>query len=504
MSRAEAGERSSPAVTPTTPNRTRPVGRVRDAVVILLPAALVSLMLHLWAVMSPAARVNSDEALTGLQAYNVLQGHFAPMVEGNDYGGALESYLTAPLLLVAGGTLPLKTVPILLSFVAGLVLAWAALPLLGRRVALVVGAVSWVSSGAAVELWSLSYMGYASGAIAMVVTLGCAVRLMTRPTAGLAFGAGLGAGVALWGHPIFGVVAALACLPVLGVIWRRPRSFALAVIGAVLGALPWLVYLYHHGPPRVAQSDLPSTYLGRVRIILTELLPSGFGLRAPNGLWLEPATLMGVVAAVLIVGALAGLVVLAVRMRRSALPFTVAGLGAVPALAVFPALSFSADGRYAVAFIPALLVGLFGWTRVRPGWARPPLLLAAAVPVVWGVLACVPSLHLSVGWTWQDPNTSAERAVVDLQQRGITAVRGDYWTVYVLDYYAKGQLNSWPDVVQRLPDDVSRAEATPPRQVAQVYDAGAVEKGAATLPRPKEDYRLVPAGRWEIWVPAPV
>jgi hypothetical protein len=101
MGRAEAGERSSPAVTPTTPNRTRPVGRVRDAVVILLPAALVSLMLHLWAVMSPAARVNSDEALTGLQAYNVLQGRFAPMVEGNDYGGALESYLTAPLLLVS-------------------------------------------------------------------------------------------------------------------------------------------------------------------------------------------------------------------------------------------------------------------------------------------------------------------------------------------------------------------------------------------------------------------
>ncbi len=49
---------------------------------------------------------------------------------------------------------------------------------------------------------------------------------------------------------------------------------------------------------------------------------------------------------------------------------------------------------------------------------------------------------------------------------------------------------------------MTRAEATPPDHVAQAYDAGAVEKGAATLPRPKEDYRLVPAGRWELWVPA--
>src|SRR6476469_6567723 len=105
MSRVEAGELSS-TVTPPPTRSPRPV---RDALVILLPAALLSLGMHLWAVMSPAARVNSDEALTGLQAYNVLQGRFAPVVEGNDYGGALESYLTAPLLLVTSGTVALKT-----------------------------------------------------------------------------------------------------------------------------------------------------------------------------------------------------------------------------------------------------------------------------------------------------------------------------------------------------------------------------------------------------------
>jgi hypothetical protein len=452
--------------------------------------------------MSPAARVNSDEALTGLQAYNVLQGHFALLVEGNDYGGALESYLTAPLLLITNGTVALKAVPIALSFVAGGALAWAATPLLGRRFALVAGATSWVSSGAAVVLWSLSYMGYASGAVAMIVTIGCAVRLMTMPHPGLALGGGLAAGVALWGHPIFGVVAALAWLPVLGVIWRRPLSIAMAAVGGVLGAVPWLLYLSRHGAPRIPQSDRPTTYIERVQIILTELLPSGFGLRSPGGAWIEPFSVIRVVAVVLVVGALTGLVVLPLRTGPAGLPFTVAGLGAVPALAAFQALSGSADGRYAVAFMPTLLVGLFGWTRLGGGWERPPLAVAAAIPVVWGLLACVPSLHASVSWTWEDPNENAETAVADLQQRGITAVRGEYWTVYVLDYYARGQLDSWPDAVPRLPDDVARAQLTRSSRVAQVYDAGAVERGAVTLPLPREDYILVPAGRWEIWVPA--
>ncbi len=496
MSRAEADERS-----PATTTAASRAGRVRDASVVLLPAAALSVALHLWAVMSSVGRVNSDEAMTGLQAYNVLEGHFASVVEGNDYGGTLESYLLAPVLLVSSGTVALKLVPIVLSFAAGLALAWSCAPLLRRPVALVVGALSWVSSGVAVVLWSTDYLGYASGATAMVVALGCCVRLMTRPAPWLAFGGGVAGGVALWGHPIFGVVAALAFLPVLGG-QRRWRVVLPAVGGALLGASPWLGFLARHGLPRVPTNDQTATYPGRLRILITELLPSGFGLRSTTGAWLEPVALTAAIAAVLIVAAIVGLLLLPGWAGRAAFPFTVAGLGAVPALALFQALAFSADGRYASAFTPALLVGLFGWTRARRTVARPPLAVAAAVPLVWGVLACVPSMHATAGWTWEDPNVDVERAVVALQERGITAVRGGYWVVYVLDYYAKGQLDSWPDGVQRLPDDVARAQATPPSRVAFAYEVGSVDAGVVTLPRPRSDYNLLPAGPWEIWLPA--
>ena len=146
---------------------------------------------------------------------------------------------------------------------------------------------------------------------------------------------------------------------------------------------------------------------------------------------------------------------------------------------------------------------MFGWSLARRVATRPPLALAAAIPLVWGLLAGVPSLHATAGWPWQDPNLDLERAVVALQQRDITAVRGSYWVVYVLDYYADGRLDAWPDGIQRLPEDVARAQATPASHVAFAYEAGSVDARVVTLPGPRSDYTLVPAGRWEMWVPAP-
>ena len=417
--------------------------------------------------------------------------------EGNDYGGALESYLTAPLLLVTSGTVALKMVPIALSFVAGLVLTWACVPLLGRRVALVVGAVSWVSSGAAVVLWSISYMGYASGAIALVGAIGCAVRLMTRPDPGLAFGAGLGVGVALWGHPIFGVVAALGCLPVLGVIWRRPLSILTAAAGGFLGALPWLLYLYGHGAPRIAQSrpprDVPRAGADHPRGAVAQRL-QGSGRPTARGSSRSPS--QRVVAAVLVVGALVGLVVLTFRVGRAALPFTVAGLGAVPALAAVPGAFRSAPtaATRSRSCRPSWSGCSAGPGSVGDGNAHR-MALAAAVPVVWGLLGlraiASPVRRLDVG----GPQRDAEQAVVELQQRGITAVRGEYWTVYVLDYYAKGRLDSWPDVVPRLPDDVARAQATLRPRTSPRSTTRALGRERRRHPPAAQGRLLAPPGR---------
>ena len=443
MSRAEAGERSSPAVTPTTPDRTGPVGRVRDAVVILLPAALVSLGLHLWAVMSPAAQVNSDEALH--RAAGVQRAARALLPDGRgqrlrrrarvlpDRAPAPRRQRHRPAQDRADRRCPSSPG----SFSLGAPCrSWAAgspsspAPSAGSapapRSSLVdqlhgvrergdrhgrdprlrgapddPAALDWRSVRGSAPAWP-------SGASDLRHRRGAG--LPPRARGDLA-------------------AAAVGRTRRLGAVRRRPTVAALPL---------------RPRRPRIAQSDRPSTYLGRVRIILTELLPSGFGLRAPNGLWLEPVTVTGVVAGGAHRGRPRGPRGAAARMRRSALPFTVAGLGAVPALAVVPGPVLqrrrplcgrvhAGAARRAVRLDPRP-PGLGPATAPprgrRPGGLGPARVRAVAAPLG--------RLDL------EDPNTSAERAVVDLQQRRITAVDGDYWTVYVLDYYAGGSSTLGP------------------------------------------------------------
>jgi hypothetical protein len=472
--------------------------------VALLPTLALGLLLRLWAIHAPVSAVNSDEALTGLQAYDVLDGQVAVMVAGNEYGGAVESFLLAPLLLVSSGVLPLKAVPIALTLVAAGALAWTARPLLSPGAALMVGATAWVSSAVAISISSLNYMGYASGQLAMILAMGCSVRVLARHERRLwpAFLAGLATGVAMWCHPMFGVVSVLAVLPVVAACRRSARTVAVLLSGGVLGVLPWLVYLVPIGLPTVNPGPIESTYPGRIGLFVTELVPSGFGLRAGEE-WVQPSWLAQGMAALVLAAALLGLVLLRRRAGERAWPVVLAGWGAFPALAVFQALAYTGDGRYSTAFIPPLLLGVFSWTLLLPQRLVDRPVTVLTVPLLWGLLACVPALSQRIGWTWQDVNRPVERLASTIEQRGMTALRGNYWGVYLIDYFAEGRLDALPDsdLPVRLLRDAERAKATDVSRVAFAYGPGKVQAGAVSLPAPIDQYDSMTGGAWEVWIP---
>src|SRR5450755_423863 len=80
-----------------------------------LPAVIVGLLIRAWVMRSPLLALNSDEAITGLQAFEVLHGRFRLVVAGNDYGATTETYLIAPLLTFWTGVWPLRVMSALLS-----------------------------------------------------------------------------------------------------------------------------------------------------------------------------------------------------------------------------------------------------------------------------------------------------------------------------------------------------------------------------------------------------
>jgi hypothetical protein len=465
-----------------------------------LPAVVVGLSIRIWVMQTTLLSMNSDEGITGLQGLEVLHGRFRTVVAGNDYGATTESYLLAPLLALGGGPLPLRALAVVLSAAAAYALFRLAKPLYGRVTATALALIGWTASGALVLLASRVYLGYPTGVIAEVVVLALACHAMRTPErlGRTALWAGVALGFAIWSHPMFGVVALLGLTVPSARLWREVRRWWLPLAaGGVVGISPWLVFMAQEGWPTPARASVETTYVERLGNFATELLPRAFGVRSPDGSWLDPFAVSVVVAAVLIAGSLAGLVLLWRRKGGTAAPIVVAGLLAFPILAVLAPLGYVADARYALPFFPALLMGLGAWSLLLPVRIRDSPWLVATVPTIWAVLLCVPILHQQVGWQVQDPDAEARGIVEALEARQLSYLAGDYGGTYLPDYLAGGGIDVQPDDSIRLEEEAQRVAAADPAAVAYVFRAG----DRPRLRMWRNQYERLPMGEFDLYVP---
>lgn len=538
-----------PAATPPAERAPRPDRLGRDLLLAALPVLVLGLLVRLWIGHTPLVIANSDEALVGLQAREVLHGTFRLMVAGNDYGSTTESYLLAPLLLIGSGTWPLRLLAGILWFAVALAVVRLARPVVGPAPALIAGLLTFTFSSAVVVLSSRPYFGYPTGVLAEVIALVAAgaamavpvARRRSRPRPGaadthdaadadpvaseqvepparrlwpIALVAGLAAGFAIWSHPMFGLMALIGLLPPTVRHWRRWGQWWLTVaVGGVVGVSPWLIYIAQKGRPQAAYSASESTYPERIGRYLSELLPRMFGAETFDGDWVRPAPAAVAVSAVLIVAVFAGLVLLVVRRGAVAWPVALVGVAGIPALALFPQTVYVNDARYALPLLPAVVLGLAFWLTLLPGYRpadlagpaapgrpRRPRWPVVVVPAIWILLTCVPVTVQQTGWTWGDPDADAKAAADLLVDNGVRFVRGDYWTTYLLDYYADGAFQVRPDFTMRLADEadaVDRASRDEPYKVALVYEQGDPPK----LVLPAADYQLLRVGTYDVYLP---
>jgi hypothetical protein len=199
------------------------------------------------------------------------------------------------------------------------------------------------------------------------------------------------------------------------------------------------------------------------------------------------------------VGSLLGLVLLVVRTGVAGLPVLVAGVLAFPCLAIFSPLGFVADGRYALPFLPQLLMGLGAWLLLLPVSVRTSPKLVAVLPTVWATVLCVPIIHLQSGWVWLDPDQDAERVVGELQARNISYLDGDYWGTYLVDYLADRSVQVSTDGTIRLAEEAAAVRRADPSAVAYIFKAGATPR----LRLPVADYQLINFGAYDLYLPLP-
>jgi len=453
--------------TPPTPS---PALRVLALGAVVLVAAL-GLLLRLWAL--GRWPVSSDEAIVGLMAKEILQGHFFAFYWGQSYGGG-EPYVVAALFGVFGRSpFVLGLTPVLLDAVAAL-LVWR----IGRRLF-----SPMVGAGAALLFWVWpetylweSTLEYGFRWLALdcgLVVLLTALRLSDgteRPAKRVLLGwgvLGLAAGLGWWCTPeiAYYLLPAAALL-----VWRlahrrcavRARDLATAAGAALLGALPWIWANVTSGFSSLASVSQPNPsypFFEHLKVLGVHVLPTLLGLRlraaagSPSAPWVFGTALGAVCYVLVLAGAVAWLVAL-VR-RREALVLVAFVVVFPIGFAVSPFTWFWADARYAIYLAPvASLLAVSGVGAGLRRLARPEV-SAVALPVaaglgltLWAVSQLIPytPVDLAVspraGWfSWQaDPTGFYRQVAHTLAADGIHDAYAGYWVAYVLDLEERDHL----------------------------------------------------------------
>jgi hypothetical protein len=448
--------------------------------------------------------LNSDEAVAGIAARQILKGHFSAFYPGQPYGGA-ETYVVAGFFAVfgqSGVTIHLCTMT--LSCVAAL-LTWR----IGRHVlrnsalAALVGVAAFASPITGVFTSSTEY-GFRS--VTMVCGLACllVVLRMLEGRVGLLSFAALGclAGVGWWSSPEIVYLllpAGLVLARVLALQYRAgikalAARFGTLVVFFAVAALPWIWANAGDGFAGLKTSSFPGTntpldpgYVGRLRVFFHWTAPLELGLRLwGSGRWVVAGSSTALHWAIFVVAGLAVGTALVLCLGRGwrAAPLGVAVIAFPFLYALQPGTWYWQDGRYAVFLPPILYLAVAagveeGSRLVRGGRAHPApgarRAQTTGAGAGAGVLGVAGALALSlVGFhqvtglspasftrRWADPDAFARTLASDLHRAGVTTGYADYWVAYELDLSSGGRLALSP-----TPDDTPRVAAFERRAAA--------------------------------------
>jgi 4-amino-4-deoxy-L-arabinose transferase-like glycosyltransferase len=403
----------------------------RSSLVPVVVAVLLAGATRAAYLLSSRMQFNADEAVTGLMAREILDGHQYVFYAGQDYGGSLEQYLEAGLY----AALPLPEnpftlrLPLVLLCMATCALTYAvAARLFDDPVRPVLAAVLYAVGPWFNIVGSVTSFGfYAAGQFLLIAAVLCALRRSWLLT-------GLVAGLGLWTSPSALYVLVPAFLWLLPDLGRDRGRWARLAAGTAVGAAPLLGWLAVHLtlpiPPEPAEaSTVPQRLANLAEPVFRQYAGVTYA-HAEGGPWL-PLQILAVLA-------LAGAYVLAVvRRLRAGGPRRPADLLLMvpPAVAVLYAASnstwYTGTPRYLLVTYPLLAIGVAALVRrVVP---------AVAVVALTAVLC-------AGFFTGQPPSATREhdRVLAEVAERlageGQPFVYANYWTAMPLQYVAGDRL----------------------------------------------------------------
>ncbi len=271
---------------------------VPDTRILLTITLLLGLALRLYMLIASQGYVDGDEAMVGLQALEILQGHHSVFFAGELLAGSIEAYLVAPFFLIFGASpFTLRIVPVLFSL-GFIVLNYLLAERVFGRVVGLFSALLFALGPLILTVLSLkTWGGYIETA-----TMGEAVLLLTmaaisrKPLEPSPFGhlvaIGLISGLATWMHPLYFYYLFTTGLVLFVYRFRRSlREFLAFTLVFLLGCAPlWLGYLIQAQGPSASSvaglapfKDMGSAILASLSYLVTDALPTVWGLRPVKG-----------------------------------------------------------------------------------------------------------------------------------------------------------------------------------------------------------------------------
>jgi hypothetical protein len=414
----------------------RTPARSRDADMVFVVLLAVGLVLRILLARTTWLQPDSDEATGMIMALRASQGHLSLVFWGGNYGGALVTWLEAPLVALFG--LHLWIFWIVDTAIAALC-AWLLRLVAGHIVSPVAAAVAggtFFFFPAAWLFWSGREYVFWEPAIAFALGA-CLMALRwfesRRPADAYLFG--LLTGLAIWTYPL---VVSLVAPAVVIVVWALRRQWGLlagVAAAALVGVLPWLAYFAVHGRSAFTRQAVSDSTSVALRHSLTQVLPAALagGQKRLGVIWAEPLPSHRVLVAIAVGvygAAVVGMVLFALR-RQVALCACATSLVLWPFVLVAGHVPVGlATFRYGlVAVAPILLLASYALSMLRMSLVVAGLALATVLPIAvsdTSAFASAPGC-----------NPSLVQAGRSLQREHVTAVWASYWiasAMTVCDY----------------------------------------------------------------------
>lgn len=426
-------------------------------------------------IFTGAIPFNADEAIVGLMARHILQGERPVFFYGQVYMGSLDAYLIAGLFSIVGQKVWVIRIVQLILYIAVIYCVYhISLLVFNSKKHAILAALFMAFPAVNTTLYTTASLGgYGEAMLAGCIVLWAAIRCIVDDSLkpvfrGILFVvAGFSLGLGFWANALTLVIAApgLVTLFLKRFIgkdrWMPVESVKLAslfIIGFVIGAAPWWIYVLENGWQQVfaeffgsAVSVEKTSWLVRSVDHMISLVVLGIpvvvGLRPP---WEIRWLVLPVGVLVLIFWTLAATNSIMKCHRPSMIRWAyklLVGMGGLLAAGfVFTSFGIDPSGRYFLPLsIPMAILGAdFVLTKINHRQLRYISVALVILYHLWGTVDCALRIPPGISTQFNPVTVIDDRdfpvMMKFLKENGETRGYSNYWVAYPLAFLSNEEM----------------------------------------------------------------